>query len=93
MSNQKKIRDLQRLLKSKVALNEEAKQGILKRIDDLQESKQVSHIQELKRKHASRYGMVKFFEKKKVLRMIRSAEKADEQAVRMMLMEDLAYIL
>eukprot|EP01039_Chlorochromonas_danica_P003123 gene3123-3420_t len=104
MSNQKKIRDLERLLKSKGdALDEEAKESILKRIEALRETKEVKQLQEVRRKHEQRYHMVKFFERKKVTRMISTLDKKVSQAEgkeqeklqsqRQRLLEDLAYIM
>lgn len=75
-SNQKKIRDLQRLLKSKGdSLDEAAKNALLKKIAEVEQSKQAHVESEKRRKHMERYQMVRFFERKKVTRMILNLEK------------------
>jgi hypothetical protein len=92
-SSQKKIRDLQRLLRklqsqsATVAVggeNEDAEQFKAKedeikeiqcRIDELNNVKETNILKEVKRKHESRYHMVKFFERKKVTRIIHKVIK------------------
>eukprot|EP01031_Cornospumella_fuschlensis_P046766 gene46766-57271_t len=75
-SNQKKIRDLQRLLKSKAdSLDNDAKQALLDKISQLEQSKQAHAESEKRKKHMEKYQMVRFFERKKVTRMILNLEK------------------
>jgi DNA repair exonuclease SbcCD ATPase subunit len=83
VSNQKKIRDFSRLLKKlegslqhpnkpedeKVKINDEIK-NLQEKITILQQNKEENIQKEIKRKHESRYHMVKFFERKKVTRLI-----------------------
>lgn len=73
MSNQKKIRDLERLLKRKQAVNDNC-DIIIQKIADLKEAKEEVKNEEKKRKNAVKYHMVKFIERKKLTRLIRSLE-------------------
>ncbi|RYH02948.1 rRNA-processing protein Efg1 [archaeon] len=75
-SNQKKIRDLQRLLKSKAdSLDEAAKTALLNKIAQVEQSKQAHVESEKRKKHMEKYQMVRFFERKKVTRMLLNLEK------------------
>lgn len=85
-SNQKKIRDLNRILKrlrSSLENGEQAEKTteerekseveinqIIQRIAELENAKENNKLKDLKKKHESRYHMVKFFERKKVTRLI-----------------------
>ena len=139
-SNQKKIRDLQRLLRRKSSSNgregggttgggretesaaidaelpiphdaaaADAQQGILLKIISLQTAREDVKRNMRIRRNAIKYHMVKFLERKKVTRMIRSvdgklketqhsvglADEDSHQLVKMreQLLEDLAYIM
>ena len=95
-SNQKKIRDIQRQLK-KYGENPE----LLKKLEDMKTMKEDVQIKEKLRKNSVKYHMVKFIERKKVTRAIRSldskiakGDNIDElKAKKAQFEEDLAYIM
>lgn len=97
-SNQKKIRDIERQMKKFGPDNAELK----KRLDDLKAVKEGVQVKEKLRKNSVKYHMVKFVERKKVTRAIRSIdsklEKNDPDSDNLknkkrQLEEDLAYIM
>ncbi len=97
-SNQKKIRDIERQMKKFGPDNAELK----KRLEDLKAVKEGVKVQEKLRKNSVKYHMVKFIERKKVTRAIRSIDsKLDKndpdsdnlKAKKLQLEEDLAYIM
>lgn len=70
-STQKRIRDLERLLKkAQEASNVSLIDSLKTRIEVLQQTKEDNIHKEKKKKHESKYHMVKFFERKKVTRYI-----------------------
>jgi hypothetical protein len=96
-SNQKRIRDLERLIKKH---GESA--DLLQKLEQAKNAKEEVVINEKTRKNATKYHMVKFLERKKLTRMIRSVEtnikkkegnSADLELKRKKLMEDLAYVM
>lgn len=117
-SNQKKIRDLQRILKKLQQSSNgssNANEGdvsvkiseIEAKIRELESMKENNIQKEIKRKHESKYHMVKFFERKKITRKIHkiinrlrkceeeSNETSKEQLLRQQsqLEDDLTYIM
>jgi hypothetical protein len=99
MSNQKKLRDLERLLKKKQAKGDDDCESLVKKIDELKEVKEEVKFQERKKKNAVKYHMIKFIERKKLTRSIRSLEsgdKAEDKKTKkrlQQLREDLAYVM
>jgi hypothetical protein len=93
-SNQKKIRDLTRILRKLQQSqsssehdaetankgNEEQIAQINIKIKELEESKEGNKQKEVKRKHENKYHLVKFVERKKVTRMIHKIIKQLESA-------------
>lgn len=117
-SNQKKIRDLQRILKKlqqSSATSSDTNEGDVRvkiseieaKIRELESMKENNIQKEIKRKHESKYHMVKFFERKKITRMIHkiinrlrkceeeSNQTSKEQLLRQQsqLEDDLTYIM
>lgn len=97
-SNQKKIRDIQRQMKRFGSDNPE----LIKRLEELKAVKEDVQIKEKLRKNSVKYHMVKFIERKKVTRAIRSLDSkiaknegnVDElKAKKAQLEEDLAYVM
>ncbi len=69
VSTQKRIRDLQRLLQKKgESMTAEDRASLEQKIAALQGTKQDNLQKEVKKKHESKYHMVKFFERKKATR-------------------------
>jgi hypothetical protein len=95
---QKKIRDIERLIKKKGETEE-----LLARLAELKQDKAAHDTSLIEKKHADKYHMVKFFERKKVVRKILTLEheiaslsgkelkKAEKK--RKQLEEDLCYVL
>jgi hypothetical protein len=100
MSNQKKLRDLERLLRKKQASNEDC-DLLLKKIDEVKSIKETAKLNERSRKYAKKYHLIKFVERKKITRNIRSietkikSEKPSKEISKELkrLKEDLAYIM
>jgi len=101
VSSLKKIRDIERLLKRNTNLDEEASAGLRKKIEELKAAQEENIEKEKKRKHKSKYQMVKFFERKKVTRMIhriinqlkKTPDESELEAKKKLLEDDLAYIM
>ena len=98
-SNQKRIRDLERMMKKFGNTPD-----LLAKLEAAKQSKGEVQVKEKMRKNSTKYHMVKFLERKKMTRSIRSVESkikkeedAGELAVlnkkRDKLLEDLAYIM
>lgn len=97
-SNQKKIRDVERMIKKYGSSPE-----LLAKLEDAKLGKDRVQVKERTRKNATKYHMVRFLERKKVTRKVRSIEtklkKADADDTvdlnkkRDNLLNDLAYIM
>ena len=98
-SNQKKIRDLERLLKKHGDSAE-----LQLKLEQARKAKDDVQVKEKTKKNATKYHMVKFVERKKVTRMIRaldskikkqpgSATVTSLEQKRNELLDDLAYIM
>lgn len=95
-SNQKKIRDIERMIKRFGESPE-----LLAKLNEAKHGKEEVQLKEKMRKNATKYHMVRFLERKKVTRKIRSIEsklksEGDSpklQKTRDSLMDDLAYIM
>lgn len=98
-SNQKRIRDLERMMKKFGNTPD-----LLAKLEAAKQSKGDVQVKEKMRKNSTKYHMVKFLERKKMTRSIRSVEskiKKEEDAAELAvlnkkrdkLMEDLAYIM
>lgn len=103
MSTQKRIRDLQRLLAKKGG-DLEAAEAIKVKIQRLTETKIANVEKEKEKRNATKYHMVKFFERKKLTRKIRKidaelksvTDRKQEKALkieRQRVIEDLAYVM
>jgi len=98
-SNQKKVRDIERAIKKFGSTPE-----LLAKLEEAKHGKEEVLLNEKRRKNATKYHMVKFLERKKMTRMIRSTESklkqaTDEEAknrlskLRDRQMNDLAYVM
>ena len=96
---QKKIRDIERLIRKKGETDE-----LLAKLTELKSEKKANEVSLLEKKHAEKYHMVKFFERKKLVRKIISLDSkiaADDSkkvqakltAEREKLVDDLCYVL
>ena len=99
-SNQKKIRDVERMMKKFGNTPD-----LMAKLEAAKQSKGEVQVKEKMRKNSTKYHMVKFLERKKVTRMVRSVEtkiKKEEEGStelealnmkRDSLLNDLAYIM
>ena len=76
---QKKIRDLQRSIR-KAGDDQERIAFLQQKIEEIQNEKADRVDPELKKKHETKYHLVKFVERKKLTRMIQRAMKQLEKA-------------
>jgi len=70
----KRIRDLERLIRIKLKDDPEVAAEIQKKLDALYEEKKESNDRLKEKKHATKYHMVKFFERRKLTRKIKSVD-------------------
>ena len=68
----KKIRDLERLLKK---LNGKIDDGLTKRLEQLKEEKRENEVKMKERTNSVKYHMVKFVERKKIMRKVKSVDR------------------
>jgi hypothetical protein len=95
-SNLKKIRDIERAIKKFGSTPE-----LLTKLEEAKHGKVEVQLKEKMRKNSTKYHMVRFLERKKVTRMIRSIEskiKSEGESAKLTrsrdkLMDDLAYIM
>lgn len=104
-SVQKKIRDLERARRRKDE-NDPAVKKLDQMINDLKQEKSKNEIKTKEKKHAQKYHMVKFFERRKITRSIHKLEKRIAKKLKgsgdsceelnrqkEMLEQDLAYVM
>lgn len=95
-SNQKKIRDIERMIKKFGSSPE-----LLAKLEEAKHGKEDVQLKERMRKNSTKYHMVRFLERKKVTRLVRSLDnklKNDPDNTKLKknrdkLLNDLAYIM
>lgn len=95
-SNQKKIRDIERMIKKFGSSPE-----LLAKLEEAKHGKEDVQLKERMRKNSTKYHMVRFLERKKVTRLVRSLDnklknEPDNTKLkknRDRLLNDLAYIM